>query len=343
LSLVTGEMFERATLAQRPHNLWRYMESLGLADGTPSVSLGEVVTPLLPSSLGGKEVLCKLEYFSPTASFKDRGVSVMMTQLKAWGLKEFVLDSSGNAGSSAAAYAAAAGLTAHIYVPAATSDAKVRQIGAYGATLHRVEGGRAETAAVAMQAGRETFYGNHTWSPFYHAGMKTLAYEIAEQMDWQTPDWVVMPCGGGSSVLEIAEGFEEMLRAGMVAKKPRLLAVQSAACPPIQLAWSKGEDHTTPFIVTPSVAEGVAMANPIRGREVLKALRDSNGVMQAVSEEEIIAAWKECARKGIFIEPTSAVAPAGLAKTLKSDAGIKPDDLVVVVMTGSGLKSQKIV
>src|SRR5262245_15012208 len=188
-------IFSPADLGRRPATLWRYREALGLEDPANCVTLGEGFTPLVPFQLGAQGVLLKLDFLCPTGSYKDRGSTVMLSKLKEWGVDEIVEDSSGNAGASVAAYGAAAGVRTHIYVPASTSAGKAAQISMYGADLVRVPGSREDTAQAAWDAAGRKFYGSHNWSPHFLLGMKTLAYEIAEQLEWKAPDWVVAPAG----------------------------------------------------------------------------------------------------------------------------------------------------
>src|SRR5260370_26099609 len=185
-------------LAGRPGNIWRYQEVLGLENGM-RVSLGEGLTPLVPAPLLGRDVWLKLDFMCPTGSYKDRGSSVMLSKLKEWGVAEIVEDSSGNAGASVAAYSALAGIRARIFIPENTSAGKAAQIAMYGAELSKVPGTREDTtraARAAVESG--TFYASHNWSAHFLLGMKTVAYEISEQLEWRAPDWVVAPIAGCS-------------------------------------------------------------------------------------------------------------------------------------------------
>lgn len=220
-------MFPLADLRNRPATLWRYREALGIENEANCVTLGEGFTPLAVCRLGGHAMLLKLDFLCPTGSYKDRGSTVMMSKLKEWGVTEIVEDSSGNAGASVAAYGAAAGVRTNIYVPASTSGGKAAQIAMYGANLVRVPGSREDTAQAAWDAAARTFYGSHNWSPHFLLGMKTLAYEIAEQLNWQAPDWVVAPAGNGGLFVGLHLGFRDLIDAGVMARMPRLAAVQA--------------------------------------------------------------------------------------------------------------------
>ena len=332
-------IFRKDELAQRPLNFWRYWESLALPSATPRITLGEVMTPIVTTSLRGWRISLKLEYVLPTGSYKDRGIAVCMNHLSRMGVETIAEDSSGNAGASTAAYAAAAGFHADIYVPETASPAKINQIRIYGAQCHLVPGTRTEAALQAQGARGGRQYIGHSWNPLFACGVKSVAYEIAEQSGWQSPDWIVVPLGGGSLVLGLIDGFAELLAAGYVQSLPRILAVQSAACAPIYQAWLHNDATITAAELHPTVGEGVAISNPPRGNQVLQALRRCHGAMLAVDDAELLSCWRDMARIGIFMEPTSAIAVAGAWLARQSHGMIEPADSVVVLVTGHGLKT----
>jgi threonine synthase len=270
-------------------------------------------------------------------------MSLVVNKLKSLGVLSVSEDSSGNAGASLAAYCAAAGMTAEIYVPDYTSLSKVNQIRHFGATVNLVAGDRAAAAAAAQTGTRDSFYAGHSWSPWFDCGVKSLAYELAIQRDGEVPDWIVVPLGGGSLVTGLLKGFGELYRASRVKKIPRLLAVQTSRCAPIYEAWSSGKEKVQPIQDTkPTLAEGVALQNPIRGNQVLKMMNNSDGIITVVDEDEILTAWKTLGRQGLFVEPTSAVALAGLQKSLSSNgtSSIEENHKVVMILTGNGLKTK---
>jgi threonine synthase len=319
--------------------LWRFGNALGIDSGANPVTLGEGGTPLQSIHIAGRQLFAKLEYMSPTGSYKDRGASAMITQLNAWGLRHIVEDSSGNAGAAVAAYAARAGMHCDIYVPASASAGKLAQIAMFGADVHRVQGSREQTrdaAILAAEAG--AFYASHNWSPFFIAANKTIAYELAEKSGWRVPDWVVVPVGGGGLLTGLHAGFEDLKRAGLTQVTPRILAVQSLHCSPIWNSIENGLPAVVDIVATPTVAEGIAVSQPVRGNEVLAAIRASNGAAVAVEEHEIWAASFELARQGIFVEPTSAAAAAGLRRAFELEM-IESDVTIAIVLTGSGLKA----
>jgi threonine synthase len=256
--------------------------------------------------------------------------------MKEWGVQKVVEDSSGNAGSAIAAYCAKAGIGCDIYVPQYTSPGKLIQIQAYGATLKRVEGSREKTAEKAMEAASKIPYASHCWNPFFLHGTKTFAFEVWEQMDWKTPDTLVLPIGHGTLFLGAYIGFKELKAAGMIKRIPKMVGIQSASCAPLYQAFKKGWRETRPIEKEETIAEGIAIAEPVRGRQILEAIRETGGEVLAVTEKEIKVALKEMGRKGHFIEPTSSATIAGLKKYLRKK---RQNETVVSTLTGMGLKS----
>ncbi len=347
------------------HGLWRYRAAFPFPVSDP-ISLGEGRTPLISRTLHGVRVLLKCDWMNPTGSFKDRGASVMLSLLRAQGIMHVLEDSSGNGGAAIAGYAAAGGMRATIMTPASTSPGKTVQMRAYGAEIRLVPGTRQDTADAAVKAAETIFYGSHNWHPFFLQGTKTLAYEIWEDLGFRAPDNIVTPCGAGSNVLGCAIGFSELLRAGEITKLPRIFAVQPANCGPIAASFLAGTDAEVPTPIEPTIAEGTAIAKPLRREEVIAALRASGGKIGGasggkiggaiggkiggniggeigggavlVSEAAIETALFDLARSGIYVEPTSAQVAAGLA-TLLAEGKIQPNETTVLVMTGSGLKA----
>ncbi len=315
--------------------LWRYRAALPFADAEP-ISLGEGGTPLLTRTLHGAPALLKCEWMNPTGSFKDRGASVMLSLLRAQGVRAVLEDSSGNGGAAVAAYAAAGGLDATIMAPASTSPAKLVQMRAHGATLELVPGTRQDTADAAMRRAADIFYASHNWHPFFLHGTKTLAYELWEELGFRAPDNVIVPCGAGSNVLGCEIGFSELLRVGEIETVPRLFAAQPAHCAPIAAAFLAGGPVATE--IAPTIAEGTAIAHPVRLDEVLGALRISRGGAVMLSEAEIAQATLDLARIGLYVEPTAAQGVAAFAKLLAAGT-IAPGQTTVLVLTGSGLKA----
>ena len=322
-------------------SLWRYARALPLVVPDP-ITMGEGCTPLVFRNWRGATAGFKLEWFSPTGSFKDRGASVMLSLLRQQGVARILEDSSGNGGAAIAAYAAAGGLKAKILVPASAPPGKTVQMRAYGAEIELVPGSRQDTAEAALRQAETIFYASHNWHPFFLQGTKTLAYELWEDLGFKAPDNVVIPTGAGSNVLGCDIGFGELFRAGEIAALPRLFAVQPENCAPLHASFEAGSDHPVEIEIRPTIAEGTAIARPVRAREALSAIRRSRGATVAVSEAEIEAALIELARSGLYVEPTSAIAAAALT-TLLEKGVIRREETTVIVLTGSGLKAtQKI-
>ena len=275
---------------------------------------------------------------NPTGSFKDRGASVMLSLLRQQGINHVLEDSSGNGGAAVAGYAAAGGMRAAIMTPESTSPAKTVQMRAYGAEMRLIPGSRQDTADAAVAEAANIFYASHNWHPFFLHGTKTVAYEIWEDLGFRAPDNIITPCGAGSNVLGCAIGFSELRRAGEIDRLPRIFAVQPANCSPIASAWFAGTDEDVATPIEPTIAEGTAIARPIRQREVIAALRESRGGAVRVPEIQIEHALFDLARAGVYVEPTSAQVAAGLEMLLASGT-IRPEETTVLIMTGSGLKA----
>jgi threonine synthase len=233
---------------------------------------------------------------------------------------------------------AAGGMRVKILAPASTSAAKIAQVRAYGAEVQLVEGPREESEAEAIRQSRETFYASHNWQPFFLEGTKSLAYELWEDLGFRAPDNVIIPVGAGSSLLGCAFGFRELMKAGQIAKLPRLFAAQPLNCSPIDASFQAGVDTPVPRDVHKTIAEGTAIKHPLRLREIIGALRESGGGTIALTEAEIVAALRRLARQGLFAEPTSASAAAALDK-LSGTGTIKASENTVVILTGTGLKA----
>jgi threonine synthase len=327
----------RSQIVSADNTLWRYRAALPLPVAAP-ISMGEGRTPLLTRRLHGADVLLKCEFQMPTGSFKDRGASVMLSLLREQGIEAVLEDSSGNGGAAVAGYAAAGGMRATIMTPASTSPAKTVQMRAYGATLELVPGTRQDTAEAAERRAADIFYASHNWHPFFLQGTKTLAYELWEDLGFEAPDNVIMPCGAGSNVLGCGIGFSELLRAGEIDRLPRIFAAQPANCAPIAAAFAAGETTVGDVAITPTIAEGTAIAKPIRLAEVLGVLRETEGGAVMLTEAEIAAALFALARVGLYVEPTCAQVLPAFARLLDSGA-ITADQRTVLVLTGAGLKA----
>jgi threonine synthase len=329
---ITRDEIERGT-----RSLWRYQASLPVEVSKP-ISLGEGCTPLVQREWDNFRPFFKLEWFNPTCSFKDRGTAVMLSYLRQLGVDAVLEDSSGNGGASVAAYGAAGGMRVKIIAPAYTSPAKIAQVRAYGAEVQLVEGPREESEREAIRQSDRIFYSSHNWQPFFLQGTKSIAYELWEDFDFEVPDNVIVPVGAGSTLLGCHIGFGELLAAGQIKKLPRLFAAQPFNCSPVDASFKAGVDTPVPRAVNKTIAEGTAIAHPLRLREMIHALRETGGETVAVSEQEIIAALKRLARLGLFAEPTSAGAAAALAKLIERKV-ISASERTVVLISGTGIKT----
>ena len=333
LNLVPGQGMTRSDIVTGDASLWRYRAALAL-NGPPRVSLGEGWTPLVARKWDGAPIYFKLESQMPTGSFKDRGTAVMLNHLLEAGVGPIHEDSSGNAGSSIATYAAAAGIPCRIFVPATAPRGKVVQIAASGAAVEPIPGTRQAVTEAALAAVDRSFYASHNWQPFFIEGTKTLAYELWEQLGFLTPDNVLVPTGYGSNILGMERGFDELMRRGEISRMPRLFAVQAANCAAFASVWNNDAN----FVPQPTMADGIATVRPVRTQEVLEALRRSGGAVVAVAEDEIPPALVRLGRLGLYVEPTSATVGAALSRLL-ADGTIRSGEKTVAVITGHGLKA----
>jgi threonine synthase len=258
----------------------------------------------------------------------------MLSLLRDQGVTAVLEDSSGNGGAAIATYAAAGGMAATIFVPESTSPAKTVQSRAAGATIRLIPGSRQACADAAVAEAARIFYASHNWHPFFLHGTKTLAYELWEDLGFRAPDNVIVPCGAGSNVLGCGIGFAELLRAGQIDRLPRIFAAQPANCAPIARAFL-GQEAVAAL---PTIAEGTAIAKPIRLPECLGVLRETQGGAVMLTEAEIAAMTLQLARGGVYVEPTCAQAAAAFTRLLAAGT-ISANETTVVVLTGSGLKA----
>jgi len=343
----------RAALEMRPGHLelreptmWRYREVLPLADDAAKVSLGEGFTPLLEAprlgaQLGLPRLLIKEEAGNPTGSFKARGLSMCVSMAKALGATDVCLPSAGNAGSALAAYAAAAGLKAHVFLPRDIARLFVMETEAYGAHVEMVDGLITDAGRVcAAQAKEHGWYECATLKePYRVEGKKTMGYEIAEQLDWTLPDAILYPTGGGTGLVGMWKAFAEMEAMGFVgAKRPRMYAIQAEGCAPIVKAFQEGKDDAPMWEGATTHAHGLRVPKALADFIILRDLRESHGAAIAVSEAEIVAGVKQAAAtQGLFMAPEGGACVAA-ARKLKSTGHLSADDSVVIFDTGTGYK-----
>jgi len=336
LDLQFTPVIDKVKIKGRRTTLWRYREAIPIEYDENIVTFDEGFTSLLEVGFGGRPVWIKQDQLFPTGSFKDRGATVLISKMKELGIQHCVEDSSGNAGCSVAAYCAQAGIGCDIYVPEDTAPAKLAQIQLYDAGLKRIQGSREDTAAAVLLAAENQYYASHSWNPFFFQGTKTFAYEVCEQLGWQSPDTVILPVGNGTLLLGVQIGFAELHLAGIIRKEPRLVAVQSENCAPLAQAWFQNLPEIPSIQKKYTLAEGIAIATPIRGNQIVEAVRRSGGEFITVSDGDIKASLVRLGKQGHYIEPTSAATTAGVEKYL---AAHPREERVVSVFTGSGLKA----
>ena len=322
--------FDASAIRAGDYSLWRYA---GMLPVRKRFSLGEGLTALIPVELATGEFHAKLEHLNPTGSFKDRGTAVMLNHLAAHGATDVIDNSSGNAGSSLAAYAGAAGLNATVYVPAATAvESKKQLIRAFGGAIIESHNYLADVYAGAEKA----TYASHAWNPYFVLGQQTAAWETWEQLGRRAPEAVATPVGHGGLFLGFYRGFQALRAAGLIETLPRMIAVQSAGVDPIVRGWE--ERAACPPGVAPaaSVADGILVDAPVRGAQILEALYGTDGLALRVDNEAILTAQAAMQRAGHIIEATSAAPVAALPRIRER---IGEGASLVIALTGNGLKS----
>jgi len=340
----------RGDLAGRRRDLWRYAEVLPIAAEREIVGLGEGMTPCLPAGrlgawAGAPGLLVKDEGANPTGSFKARGMAVAVTAAKRLGARALFVPSAGNAGVALAAYAARAGLPALVALPLDAPAAMTSDCRACGAEILAVEGTIREAAAAGRaRAGAIGAFDLSTLrEPYRVEGKKTMAYELAEQLE-RLPDWIVYPCGGGTGVVGMWKAFEEMEALGWTdGRRPKLLVVQSERCAPVVRAFEEGKEETEPFPEPETCASGLRVPAPPAGFLLLRALRESGGAALAVSEAEILEGIRAFARlEGIVPSPEGAAALAGLRRATRAGL-VREGEAAVLFQTGSGAKYGEVI
>jgi len=340
------ERVPRQSLNRYGTDLWRYRAILPFADSFAAVRLGEGGTPLLPlprlaesATMGA--LWMKEESPNPTQSFKARGLVMAVNGALAWRLPGIALPSAGNAGSAAAAYAAAAGIACRVAIPEDTPEAFAQELAAFGAEVRLVKGTIADCGKVVAEwAPSPTWWNVATFKePFRLEGKKTLGYEIAEQMGWDLPDVILYPTGGGTGLVGMAKAFREMQALGWIGDRlPRLVAVQVAGCAPVVKAYDEGASRAEPWPHATTLAAGLRVPSPFADTLILDAIRSTHGTAVAVSEDDMLDAMVDIASaEGCFVCPEGAATFAALEQLLASGE-VKRSERVVLYDTGSGLK-----
>ena len=327
--------------------MWRYREMMPLLAGEEPISLGEGWTPLihakrLGAALGLSRVFVKDESLNPTNSFKARGISVAVTKAALLGAATVAVPSAGNAANATAAYAAAAGLNAQVFMPTDVKAPFIRECELYGAVVTLVDGVITDAGRVAAERGKPLgWYDVSTLKePYRIEGKKTMAYELGEQLDWQFPDWIIYPTGGGTGMVGMWKAFEELERIEWKAslKRPRMVSVQAEHCAPIVRAFDQGTERSEMWQNAHTIADGLRVPKAIGDFLVLRAVRESGGTALAVSDSAMIAAMRELGKlEGISAAPEGGAALQAL-KMLVAQGRIEQDDTVVLFNTGGALK-----
>ena len=339
--------WSRDTVRDRTPSMWRYREMLPVFPGEEPVTLGEGFTPLLPArrlgaALGLEALYVKDESLNPTNSFKARGQSAAVTRARALGARALSVPSAGNAANALAAYAAAAGLEAHVFMPRDVKAPFVRECELYGARVTLVDGLITEAGRVAAERGRTAgWYDVSTLKePYRIEGKKTMGYELAEQLGWRLPDWIVYPTGGGTGMVGMWKAFEELEAIGWVppGRRPRMVTVQADGCAPIVRAFEEGRQRAATWDDARTVADGLRVPRAIGDFLILRAIRESGGTAVAVSDRAMVQDMLTLGHmEGISAAPEGGAALAALRLLL--DRGlIRPTEIVVIFNTGGALK-----
>lgn len=338
------QTWDRQQLTAASQNLWRYLPVLPVTQANSIISLGEGLTPLLPlprtaARFAFRSLRLKEEGLNPTGSFKARSASCSVSICHERGVKRIALPSSGNAAGAIAAYAAAAGLEAHVFMPRDVPQSSFIECQAYGAHVNLVDGSIDDCVRIAasrMEAGGWFDARSLTWRI---EGKKTIGYEIVEQLGWRVPDAILCPTGGGVGLIAMWKAFDEMEQLGWIGpERPRMIAVQAEGCAPIVRAFEQHEKRASPWQNPSTVAAGLRVSHPLADFLVLDAIGRSGGAAIAVSDGELIDAGIRLAREeGIFVAPEGAACLSALEKLLNAGS-LKPEHEVVILNTGSGLK-----
>ncbi|MCD6154241.1 MAG: threonine synthase [Candidatus Verstraetearchaeota archaeon] len=332
-------------LKLRDFNMWRYWELIPIEDKSYIISLGEGGTPLIKSRrigklMGLKNLYFKLDFLNPTGSFKDRGASAAASRALELKVSAMVGFSTGNAGVAQAAYSAAAGIKSIVFVPKSASLEKIASMMIYGTKVFVVDGTFDDAGRIARKVASRMgwMYNGGVINPIRQEGKKTLAFEVCEQLNWSPPDWYIQSVGVGTAAIGAYKGFRELLFFGWISKIPRIACVQAEGCAPMAKAFKTGSSRIIPVNNPKTIASAIAVGNPAGWPLLRKAVIESDGLIEAVSDEAILDAYKKLAKlEGIYAEPAGA-APLALTVKLRDQGLLDKDDVVVCVISGIGLK-----
>jgi threonine synthase len=345
--LAAARAWPRQSLGDREPTMWRYREVLPLLDDETPVTLAEGFTPLLHAPrlgrvVGLERLYVKDESLNPTNSFKARGQSTAVTRARGLGVKALSVPSAGNAGTALAAYAASAGLEAHVFLPRDAKAPFIRECELYGAHVTLVDGLITDAGRIAAAAGgpRGWYDVSTLKEPYRLEGKKTMGYELAEQLEWRLPDWIVYPTGGGTGLIGMWKAFEELEALGWIApgRRPRMVSVQAQGCAPIVRGFEQGLDHGAEIADPRTIADGLRVPRAVADFLMLRVLRGSRGTALAVSDAAMVDGMRRLgASEGISAAPEGGAALAAIER-LTADGAIAPSDLVVLFNTGGALK-----
>ena len=345
--LDAARAWTRDSLPGRAADMWRYRELMPLVDGEAPLTLGEGWTPLvhatrLGAARGMPRLFVKDESLNPTNSFKARGLSAAVTRACHLGAKTLSVPSAGNAANALAAYAAAAGIAAKVFMPRDVKVPFIRECELYGAEVTLVDGLITDAGRIAAEIGRpQGWYDVSTLKePYRIEGKKTMAYELGEQLDWNLPDWIIYPTGGGTGMVGMWKAFDEMERIGWIhgGRRPKMVSVQAEHCAPIVKAFAAGAERSEPWQNARTVADGLRVPKAIGDFLVLRAVRESGGTAVTATDAEMVAAMRTLGRtEGISAAPEGGAALVAL-DALLADGRIRPADSVVLFNTGGALK-----
>jgi threonine synthase len=336
----------RERLVDRPQTLWRYRELLPVRRPENVLSLGEVVTPLVPlpriaARLGGGEILVKDEGRLPTGSFKARGLALAVSMAKELGVQTMAMPTNGNAGAAMAAYCSRAGIKAYVFCPDDTPAVNVREIALQGAEVFLVNGLIDDCGKLVGEGEREVGWFNCSTlrEPYRIEGKKTMGIELAEQLGWELPDVIFYPTGGGTGIIGMWKAFDELEAIGWIGtKRPRMVVVQAAGCAPMVKAWEEGVEHAPRWQDAHTFAAGIRVPQAVGDFLILRAVRESGGFATAVDDAEIAEAWREvAAEEGFLLCPEGAATYAAYKRAV-ADGRVKPGERAVLFNCATGLK-----
>jgi threonine synthase len=332
--------------ASPERGLWKYRKLLPVNDDASVVTLGEGGTPVLRTGKLGKEIgldrlYIKEEGLNPTGSFKARGISVAVSRAKELGIKEVAMPSAGNAGGALAAYAAKAGISAHIFVPKDTPLVNISEASLFGARVELVEGLISDAAKRMneLRRGTDWFDMSTMKEPYRLEGKKTMGFELAEQFEWDLPDVIIYPTGGGTGLIGMWKAFLELENLGWIsAKRPKMISVQASGCAPVVRAFNDRRSECTFWEGAQTVASGLRVPKAFADTMIMQAIYDSGGCAVAVADEDLLSEMKRAASlEGIFLCPEGAAGVAA-ARKLRQEGFIAPSERVLIFNTGSGYK-----